>query len=272
MNRRQLRHTDPGTLLGVWAHPDDEAYLSAGLMATARRHGHRVVVATATRGEHGTDEPESWPPHRLAAVRERELMASLAAVGVHEHRWLGYYEDGTLSALTGTRRAAAVDAVARLIEEIHPDTVVTFGPDGMTGHPDHRTVSSWVGEAWLRTGSTGRLWHATLAPSFHRRWGRLNDRVGLWLEGATPPATPRQRLAAEVRCRSRLLRVKHAALLAHASQTRGLAGLVGERRYRRWWSTEWFVTAPAATAPRAAVLHDPNELAGMVPAEHKEES
>jgi LmbE family N-acetylglucosaminyl deacetylase len=28
-----------GTILGVWAHPDDEAYLSAGLMATASRPG-----------------------------------------------------------------------------------------------------------------------------------------------------------------------------------------------------------------------------------------
>ena len=42
-----------GTLLGVWAHPDDEAYLSSGLMALARRHGQRVVVLTPTDGEDG---------------------------------------------------------------------------------------------------------------------------------------------------------------------------------------------------------------------------
>ncbi len=47
------------TLLGVWAHPDDEAYLSAGLMATAADAGARVVVATATRGEIGTDDPQA---------------------------------------------------------------------------------------------------------------------------------------------------------------------------------------------------------------------
>ena len=45
------------TLLGVWAHPDDEAYLSAGLMAEFRRRGDRVVVVTATLGEHGTERP-----------------------------------------------------------------------------------------------------------------------------------------------------------------------------------------------------------------------
>ena len=44
-----------GSLLGVWAHPDDEAYLSSGLMRAVRRAGGQVVVLTATRGEHGTD-------------------------------------------------------------------------------------------------------------------------------------------------------------------------------------------------------------------------
>jgi len=57
------------TLLGVWAHPDDEAYLSSALMAAVRRTGARVVVVTATHGEHGTDDPARWPPDRLAAER-----------------------------------------------------------------------------------------------------------------------------------------------------------------------------------------------------------
>ena len=48
------------TLLGVWAHPDDEAYLSSALMAAVRRSGARVVVVTATRGENGTDDPLRW--------------------------------------------------------------------------------------------------------------------------------------------------------------------------------------------------------------------
>jgi LmbE family N-acetylglucosaminyl deacetylase len=62
-----------GTVLGIWAHTDDEAYLSGGLMAMARDHGSRVVCVTATRGELGTPDPVSWPPHRLAATRTVEL-------------------------------------------------------------------------------------------------------------------------------------------------------------------------------------------------------
>ena len=55
-----------GTVLGIWAHPDDEAFLSAGLMAAARDAGQRVVCVTATLGEHGTSDPGSWPPNRMA--------------------------------------------------------------------------------------------------------------------------------------------------------------------------------------------------------------
>ena len=90
----ELAGPDSGTgpLLGIWAHPDDEAYLSAALMFRAREAGRRVVVVTATRGEMGTDDPVAWPPDRLAATREREMAASLAAVGVTEHQWLGYRE------------------------------------------------------------------------------------------------------------------------------------------------------------------------------------
>ena len=110
-----------GTLLGVWAHPDDEAYLSSGLMAEVRRAGGRVVVATATRGEHGTDDPETWPPERLAPHREQELSESLAIVGVHEHRWLPH-RDG---ALAGIPLATGAAGLVSILAEVRPDTIVT---------------------------------------------------------------------------------------------------------------------------------------------------
>jgi LmbE family N-acetylglucosaminyl deacetylase len=231
-----------GPLLGVWAHPDDEAYLSAGLMAVARAAGRRVVVVTATRGEHGTDDAVTWPPARLAVLRERELDSSLQEVDVSEHHWLGY-ADGSLGAVPGVDGVRAVEAFLR---RLRPATVVTFGPDGMTGHEDHRVVSSWVTEAWHRVGREPALWHATLTPEFHARWGRLNAEVGLWFGGATPPVTPRDELAEHLVCSGALLEVKNRALRAHASQTAELERLVGSEVYRAWWSTESFVAAPGS--------------------------
>ena len=229
----------PGTLLGVWAHPDDEAYLSAGLMAQTRQAGHRVVVATATRGELGTEDPERWPPGRLGPLREVELRDSLAAVDVHEHHWLGH-RDGELPRVPTDEAVAQVEA---LHDAVRPAVVPTFGPDGMTGHDDHRTVSGWVTRAWQRTGRRSALWYATLTPEFHATWGELNQRLGVWYDGAVPPETPRDRLAAEVVCAGELLDRKHRALRAHASQTRPLEELLGTEDFRSWFAVEAFVAA-----------------------------
>lgn len=237
-----------GTLLGIWAHPDDEAYLTAGLMTVVRDAGQRVVVATATRGEAGTDDPMTWPPEKLAREREAEAAASLAAVGVHEHRWLGH-RDGTLHLVP---QPDGVRQVAALIDEVRPDTIVTFGPDGMTGHDDHRTISDWVTTAWLAAGRPGRLWYATFTPEFHRTWGALNADVGLWFEGSEPPSDPWADLSFAVHCEGERLERKYAALAAHRTQTAGLIGLVGPDVYRKWWAAEYFVDASVRLQQRQA--------------------
>jgi LmbE family N-acetylglucosaminyl deacetylase len=226
------------TLLGVWAHPDDEAYLSAGLMATFRRRGDRVVVVTATAGELGTSDPELWPPHRLARLRREELRASLATLGVHELRMLDH-PDGGCAAVDGT------DQIARVIDEIRPDLIVTFGPDGMTGHPDHRAVSRWTTDAWAALNSPTELWYATLTDDFHATWGPTNDSIGLWADQPAPPRMPADELSCNLVLDDELLDVKNAALRAHASQCGPLIELVGATAYREWWRTESFVAAPA---------------------------
>jgi LmbE family N-acetylglucosaminyl deacetylase len=234
-----------GSLLGVWAHPDDGAYLSSGLMARVRQLGGHVVVVTATRGEHATDDPQRWPPALLGDLREQELKSSLAEVDVHEHHWLGH-RDGGLATVPLCRGAA--DLVP-LVQELRPDVIVTFGPDGMTGHEDHRAISAWTTEAWRRAGR-GELWYATLTPQSQREWGELNARVGLWT--SIPPVTPASELSATVRLSGPLLHRKHRALRAHASQTRELEELVGPDRYRQWWATESFAAASGAPVEQCA--------------------
>src|SRR3954454_19850439 len=87
-----------GTIMGIWAHPDDEAYLSGGLMALARANGQRVVCVTATRGELGTTDPAAWPAERLAPEPTLELADCLAVLGVHELHWLDYRDGGCAAA------------------------------------------------------------------------------------------------------------------------------------------------------------------------------
>jgi len=236
-----VRVDELGTVLGVWAHPDDEAYLSAGLMAEARASDQRVVVATATYGELGAADPYQWSPDRLATTRSHELAASLAAVGVTEHRWLGF-RDGECQ----DRMADGTTAVMRLMDEVAPDTILTFGPEGMTGHPDHQAISRWTTDAWLSTASPARLLYATMTPQFHEAWGELNDRLGIWMSG-TGPSTSESDLAIQVRLSGEALDRKVVALRAHASQTDSLVQAVGLDEFGRWWSTESFVAARMRT-------------------------
>jgi LmbE family N-acetylglucosaminyl deacetylase len=231
------------TVLGIWAHPDDEAYLSAGLMARTIRSGGRVVCRHATRGERGTADPRAWPPDRLAAHRAAELAASLAALGVVEHAFLGHrdgegYRDGECAEVPLTE---AVPPLVALIRQVRPDIVVTFGPDGITGHPDHVAVSRWATAAWRASG-LGQLRYAVSTHSFLREFAGVHERLGLLPAGA--PAVPDEQVALAVRLAGPELDVKRAALAAHASQTESLAAAMGEPTYRRWYAVETF-RAPA---------------------------
>lgn len=221
------------TLLGIWAHPDDETYLSAGLITRTVRSGGRVATVHATLGERGTDEPRTWPPGRMKARRAMELQRALKVLGVRDSEILGY-PDG------GCDQVADIDAIERIewtILRVNPDVVVTFGPDGITGHDDHVTVGRWATAAWLRTrGAT--LLYATCSESFIRRNRRLHERHRVFYD---PPApTPDADIALKVELTAPQLAIKRAALAGHASQTVGLAAAMGERVYRRWWDVETF--------------------------------
>jgi LmbE family N-acetylglucosaminyl deacetylase len=234
-----------GTILGVWAHPDDEVYLSAGIMAAATDAGNRVVVVTATRGERGTDDPVRWPPGRLAEVREQELAASLAVLdggrGHIEHHYLGErtglcYLDGELA---HGRYEPAVAELAAIVDDVAPDTILTFGPDGMTGHPDHRSVSFLVDRAQRRAAWTGgRVLQAVVTADYHRHFGHLLESIDG--DDDAFPAVPRRHLAVDMVLRSAALERKLAALDAHASQVGPLQRMLGDDGYRLLVQGEWF--------------------------------
>lgn len=257
--RDDLDHlvTDPGELgivLGIWAHPDDAVVLSAGLMAAARDAGQRVVCATATLGELATSDPAGWPPERLAATRTHEARASLAALGVTEHHQLEL-ADGCCAAVA---RGRAVGPLARIVDDVRPDTIVTFGPDGVTGHEDHRAVSGWASEVRALAAPRAQLLWATTTDEFARVWGArgtlaAGNAARAPLAPGETPRRPATAAAAELRLDRDAVDRKMVALRAQASQTVGLLAEMGEQRVRQWCSTESFVAADAAASPRPAV-------------------
>ena len=194
-----------GTILGIWAHPDDDIFCSAGLMATAVRSGQRVVDVTATRGEGGSMDEERWPPESMAEVRTKELLRSLEILGVMEHRFLDGPVDLDMQAHLDEAGAVQVRAI---VEEIDPDTILTFGPDGMTGHQGHKDVSRWVTDAFREVAKpSARLFYATQTPAFVAEVVPALEQFDIFLPG-TPPVTAARGSRHRVLVRRRALDLK----------------------------------------------------------------
>jgi LmbE family N-acetylglucosaminyl deacetylase len=236
---RHLDIADLGTIASIWAHPDDETYLAGGVMAAAVDNGQRVVCVSATAGEHGTDDPVAWPPERLGAVRRWEAAAAMAVLGVREHHLLGY-ADGSLPDLDPGEPVARI---AELLADVRPDTVLTFGADGITFHPDHQTVSGWVGKAWERAGRPGRMLHAAWSGDHLEKWGHQYEAWQVFLTDERPVGVPAGDLAIHLVLDGTELDRKVAALAAMHTQTAPAIALLGADSYRLLNREEAFVDA-----------------------------
>ncbi len=172
-------------LLLVHAHPDDETLTTGGTMARyAADPDTSVTLVTCTLGEQG----EVIPPElallaadeadQLGGYRVGELAAACAALGVTDHRFLGgvgrWRDSGMVLAGHGVRAAVPprlhpralaarealadqVDALTAVLEEVAPQVVVTYGPDGGYGHPDHVRAHDLTAAAVRRVPEVARL-------------------------------------------------------------------------------------------------------------------
>jgi LmbE family N-acetylglucosaminyl deacetylase len=224
-----------GTILGVWAHPDDETYLSAGIMAAAVASGARVVCVTATRGEEGSPDHDRWPPAAMGTVREAELMDALALLGVTEHHWLDYH-DGACASVPGDE---ATRKIADIMETVNPDSVLTFGPEGMTGHPDHIAVSQWTTAACGTAAPEAELYYATTNPDWAERFVPPLEALNVYAPG-TPPITPIDELAIYLVLDDHLAEKKFRAIGTQVSQVEWLLAAVGEELFRAAMAQENF--------------------------------
>lgn len=230
-----MRAADLGTILSVWAHPDDETFLCAGLMSAAVHAGQRVVCVTATKGEAGSQDHEKWPPEQMGEVREQELLECMRILGVTEHHWLGHHDGRCIEVAD----EVALPPILELIEEVRPDTILTFGPEGMTDHPDHKQIHRWTTEAARRSGFADALRYATVTQAWRDEYYEDFQRASVF-EGDTPPVTAREDLAIEYVLDEELRLRKADAIRAHVSQTAGQFALFGEARLIQANSVEYF--------------------------------
>ena len=175
---------DTHTLAAVVAHPDDDAY---GISSIVALHGDdprfRFVLIHATDGEGGTiAEGSGATRETLGAVRREEDRRAWLALGrvPDRHEWFGY-PDGGLAEVDPDELEARISTV---FAEERPDVVVTFGPDGITGHPDHIAISRATTQAFHRVAGDGgpglrRLVYGVIRQSVIDRWNEKRAAKGL---------------------------------------------------------------------------------------------
>ena len=154
-------------ILGVFAHPDDETSCAGGTLSRYAHAGVDVYVATATRGEQGMLGTNGQVVTRadLPRAREAELRTVLHMYGAKPPIFLGY-RDQEVSHANADELIAKIAAV---MAAVTPDVVLTFGPLGLSGHPDHVAVHRATVAAFHRyrhrTTAQPRLYYKALLPA-----------------------------------------------------------------------------------------------------------
>ena len=166
-------------VMAVHAHPDDEAITMGGSLADLAARGADVLVVTCTLGEEGEIIGEPYQQltvdhaDQLGGFRIRELADSLTAIGARGVflGGAGCYRDSGMAGSAAHEHPRAfvrggqgsVDKLAELMAAQRPHLVLTYGPDGGYGHPDHIRAHEITHAAAERAGVPRILWSVRLA-------------------------------------------------------------------------------------------------------------
>jgi LmbE family N-acetylglucosaminyl deacetylase len=263
------------TLVTFHAHPDDEALLTAGVMAKASAEGHRVVLVVATHGEAGEVDRAFLGPDDLGERRIRETEASARALGVHRVVFLGYHDSGLEGEVPGGFCGVAVDVAAErlaaVLRDENPDVLTTYDPRGGYGHPDHVHVHE-VGARAATLAATPTVLEATINRDLLVMAGQLAPTLGFELpEDFVLPDTsdwfvPALEITHTIDVAA-FLDQKRASMRAHATQATSGQSTSGASSIRNlemilalpdeWYAVafgaEWFVDR---SAPPGAAFDD----------------
>ena len=150
-------------ILVIFAHPDDESFGPSGTLHHYAKAGTRIHLLTATKGEAGKNALDS--SNELGKIREKELEQAAKVIGIEKVEFMGYI-DKTLQDL---ERYRPIGKILNYIKQFKPQIIISFGPTGISQHPDHIAVHHWVTEAFRRSNYPSKLYYYTLSQGFFDR-------------------------------------------------------------------------------------------------------
>jgi LmbE family N-acetylglucosaminyl deacetylase len=248
-----LTFGDVATAVILHAHPDDETIATGGLIAKAKRDGHRIVLVVATKGEEGEPVPGVLAEGELLGDRRvRETQLAAEVLGVDRVAFLGYRDSGMMGEPTNDNPASfwqadlheAATKLAQILTEEDADLVVTYDENGVYGHPDHIQVHR-VGVRAAEYAGVSRVFEATFSREFMRDiFADLEELEGEDQSGPADADTfglPEAQLTHRVDVSDFVL-LKRAALLRHESQISPDHPMakMAIADFARWSSVEWY--------------------------------
>lgn len=257
-------------LMSILAHPDDESLALGGTLAKYAHEGIETYLVVATRGERGWfgDWREYPGEQALGHMREIELREASNALGIAQLDFLDYI-DGDVDQANASEIIAKI---VRLLRQVRPHVVVTFGPDGLYGHPDHIAISQFTTSAVLCAADqnypyatdlephcVSKLYYRVAPQEWFARYMPIFGDLIMHIDGQERRAhswipwtiTTRvdtcaywQHVWRAVRC--------HRTQLQHPSRLQGLS----ERDHRQLWGTQEYYRAFSLVNGGRAQEHD----------------
>lgn len=181
-------------LMAVLAHPDDESLGVGGTLAKYASEGVEVFLLTATRGDsgryrgHRPGDAQHPGSSALADIRETELRAAASVLGVREVALLDYRDQH----LDRANPQEAVSSIATHLKRVRPDVVLTFGPDGAYGHPDHIAISQFTSAAIVAAAepAISKLYYIAWPESTWAAYERAFRKLVSTVDGVERQTTP----------------------------------------------------------------------------------
>lgn len=232
------------TIMGIFAHPDDETFGPGGTLAKYAHEGHHTAVLTATSGQAGQAAGMSIAT-TVGDLRKKELAKALAILGVAAHRQLSFY-DGTLNE---SQIPVLREFILSAVNEYRPDVIIVYEREGISLHLDHIAVTKAV----ITLFDSGlikpkKIYYFGLPEEIIRFFGR---------EGGLPKDRP---AVIDV---SDFLETKKKAMLAHKSQSKDVKMMferlkAAEKHGKNYMNREYFslarTTLPNPPSPETDLL------------------
>lgn len=238
-------------VVAVHAHPDDEAITTGGTIATLSERGAEVTVVTCTLGEQGEVIGAPYQglvrSDQLGGFRIAELEAALAHLGVRHGEFLGGVARWRDSGMQGDPANdhpnafihsgdTAVQQLAEVFDRVRPQLVITYGPDGGYGHPDHIRAHEITHAAVADSSVQRVLWAVTGAADLRRGLDAIIEPPAGWRRAATGEIACQERVDLRLRLDDAAYAAKVRAFAAHATQLWVANGSVSRVNPKAAWA------------------------------------